>query len=77
MILTLDEAAVFLGIDPDTVELWEQHFGCPQRFELEHDRPGYAHEDLTSLRAALDTTSSIPAAVAVVRGTSGRQLRAA
>lgn len=77
MILTRDEAAVFLGIDPDTVEVWEQYFGCPQRLELERDQPGYAHEELTALRVALDTTSSIPAAVAVVRGTAARQRRAA
>ena len=77
MILTLDEAAVFLGIGPDTVELWEQYFGCPQRLDREQDRPGYAHEELTALRVALDTTSSIPAAVAVIRGTAGRQRRAA
>ena len=76
MILTLDEAAVFLGIDPGTVEVWEQHFGCPRRLEL-GDRPGYAHEELTALRVALDTTSSIPAAVAVIRGTAVWQRRAA
>jgi hypothetical protein len=75
VILTLDEAAVFLGIDPGTVEVWEQHFGCPQRLEL-GDGPGYAHEELTALRVALDTTFSIPAAVAVIRG-SARQRRAA
>lgn len=75
MILTLDEAAVFLGINPTTVELWEHHFGCPRRLEL-HDGPGYAHEDLLALRVALDTTVSIPAAVAVVRG-SARERRAA
>ena len=77
MILTMDEAAVFLGIDPNTVEVWEQHFGCPQRLELERGQPGYAHEELTALRVALDTTFSIPAAVAVVRGTAARQRRAA
>ncbi len=76
MILTLDEAAVFLGIAPGTVELWEKHFGCPQRLEL-GDRPGYAHEELTALRVALDTTSSIPAAVAVIHGTADWQRRAA
>lgn len=75
MILTLDEAAVFLGIDPGTVEVWEHQFGCPQRLEL-GDGPGYAHEELTALRVALDTTFSIPAAVAVIRG-SVRQRRAA
>ncbi len=75
MILTLDEAAVFLGIDPGTVEVWEQHFGRPQRLQL-GDGPGYAHEELTALRVALDTTFSIPAAVAVVRG-GARQRRAA
>ena len=75
MILTRDEAAVFLGIDPETVEVWEQHFGCPHRLGL-GDSPGYAHEELTALRVALDTTFSIPAALAVVRG-SARQRRAA
>jgi hypothetical protein len=76
VILTLDEAAVFLGIAPGTVEVWEKHFGCPQRLEL-GDGPGYAHEELTALRVALDTAVSIPAAVAVIRGTAGWQRRAA
>lgn len=77
MILNREEAAVFLGIDPDTVEVWEQRFGCPQRLELEYGRPGYAHEELTALRVALDTTFSIPAAVAAVRGTAPAQRRVA
>jgi hypothetical protein len=68
VILNLDEAAVFLGID-HTVEVWERHFGCPQRLDR-GDGPGFAHEELTALRVALDTTFSIPAAVAVVRGTA-------
>ena len=75
MILRLDEAAVFLGINPNTVELWEHHFGCPVRLEL-RDGPGYAHEDLLALRVALDTTVSIAAAVAVARS-SAQQRRAA
>lgn len=72
MILTVDEAAVFLGVEPGTVEVWEQHFGYPQRLELA-DGPGYAHEELTALRVALDTTPSIPAAIAVVRSGTGRR----
>ena len=74
--MTLDEAAVFLGIDPGTVEVWEQQFGCPQRLGL-GDSSGYAHEELTALRVALDTTFSIPAAVAAIRGTARWQRRAA
>ena len=76
MILTPDEAAVFLGIKAGTVEVWEKHFGCPRRVGL-GDGSGYAHEELTALRVALDTTSSIPAAVAVVHGAAARQRQVA
>jgi hypothetical protein len=72
MILTLEEAAVVLSVDPDTVRLWEQRVGCPTRLGVGDGRWGYVHDELIALRAALDTTLSIASAVAKVRGESTR-----
>ncbi len=70
MILTVEEAAVLLGVDPHTVTLWERRFGCPSRVQLSHDQWGYAQEELIALRVELDATFSISAAVARVHASS-------
>ncbi len=66
MILTVEEAAVMLGVKPDTVTVWDERFGCPTRLEF-GGLSGYAHDELVALRNALDTTFSIASAVARTR----------
>jgi hypothetical protein len=67
MILTPKEAAVMLGVEPDTIAVWELRFGYPERRSVSPDQWGYASEDLIALRVGLDTTFSVAAAVARAR----------
>jgi hypothetical protein len=66
MILSPLEAAVLLGVDAETIEIWEERFGYPTRCTAGAEW-GYAHEDLIALRIGLDTTFSVAQAVARAR----------
>jgi hypothetical protein len=74
MILSPQEAAIMLGVETDTIAVWELRFGYPERRNVGPDQWGYAHEDLISLRIGLDTTFSVAAAVARARAPESSKL---
>jgi hypothetical protein len=54
LVLGLDEAAIMLGVDPETVMDWDTRFGYPRRITLADGRWGYSPGDVIALRVRLD-----------------------
>lgn len=78
MILPPQEAAVLLGVRPETISAWEFRFGCPRSRPMSDGGRGYDHADLVALRVALDETFSVAAAVSrVMNGATVSSMRGA
>jgi DNA-binding transcriptional MerR regulator len=62
------EAAQLLGVSPNVLRLWEREFGFPSSGPSVDRRRRFLYRDVISLREALQSGLSLPAAISLARG---------